>query len=1134
MLSDDDDELLERSSASDSCDDEEYDDSDSGAGSDDVDILELGEPGEELCQVGFQSCSVPIELYDLSDLGQVLSVDTWNSCLFEEERLSLAEYLPDLDEEAYMKTMKELFQGENFHFGSPIVKLFDMLKGGLCEPRVQVYQQGLNFLQKCKHYHMLQQYQNSMNDSLVKIRNTWAKCRGDSTKEKVRVLNLKRNRQSLMSDTDSDDWVLKKHKYGPKIAGLTDGSSQERAISLKRGKFEIQNPQRVLKLAGSEVSCVKKSMGHFSLENRGLETRPTAYASRHVSETSQGSRGQVKVEDDAENRKRDQNAAHGSKIDLPMSLRNFALHSRSRNAFDCKSQVLKRPRYFEKLQQPSYDGKIHEAFTLDHSVKKWKVGEEPYYVKKNVGPKRTFSPQMNDNYRSKSSLKNMGRESESEYDSSPRVDEEDTINPSRNKFGYPSDPLEGRRASVKSVSEFRKANIILKGNASDPRYLQKYSVKNLNSDFSCFADLPLKIGHMQRGIAAHSHSLTPSSYKNSYTGVRDSDAHGTPRLMGSKGKTPTAHLSGRQMTLTGCNSVAGKQKGKADVAYMDGSDESDYYLNSSPQKQVDDSSCLKVLGEKKLESESGHVPNVDGLKDSGLETKPAKKPFILITPTVHHDFSFSIIHFLSAVRIAMVTPNETENVNVEPPTVHPNENMDVSTAGRIGHNTPSALSVQEIINRVRSNPGDPCILEIQEPLQDLIRGALKIFSAKTAPLGAKGWKVLVSYETSLKGWSWVGPNPPISCDPDKVEEVTSSEGWGLPHKMLVKLVDSFANWLKNVQETLRQIGTLPPPPLALMQLNLDDPERFRDSRAQRSLATIGPSSEEVRSYFRKEEVLRYLLPDRAFSYTATDGRKSSVAPLRRCGGKLTSKAREHFMLKIDRPAHVTILCLVRDAAARLPGSIGTRADVCTLIRDSQYLVEDISDAQINQVISGALDRLHYERDPCVKFDGARKLWAYLHRDREEEDFQDDGTASTKKWRRPKKDPTEQTDRGTVDIADQETHGTQATITGSLSTHLYGLTCDLNIEPPSMPQGERKELEPPSMPQGERIELQSNVLRSNREEITPQFHPMSWAPINLNLLHENKMLRQEHSSIEDFGDKTFIRDRPVGLFRTGIS
>ncbi len=42
--------------------------------------------------------------------------------------------------------------------------------------------------------------------------------------------------------------------------------------------------------------------------------------------------------------------------------------------------------------------------------------------------------------------------------------------------------------------------------------------------------------------------------------------------------------------------------------------------------------------------------------------------------------------------------------------------------------------------------------------------------------------------------------------------------------------------------------------------------------------------------------------------------------------------------------------------------------------------------QLNNAVSGALDRLHYEKDPCVRYDGSRKVWIYLHRSRNEEDF----------------------------------------------------------------------------------------------------------------------------------------------------
>ena len=52
------------------------------------------------------------------------------------------------------------------------------------------------------------------------------------------------------------------------------------------------------------------------------------------------------------------------------------------------------------------------------------------------------------------------------------------------------------------------------------------------------------------------------------------------------------------------------------------------------------------------------------------------------------------------------------------------------------------------------------------------------------------------------------------------------------------------------------------------------------------------------------------------------------------------------MLTNDRPACITLLCLARDAAARLPDGVGTRADICELIKESQYMVEGIGDVQV--------------------------------------------------------------------------------------------------------------------------------------------------------------------------------------------
>jgi len=78
--------------------------------------------------------------------------------------------------------------------------------------------------------------------------------------------------------------------------------------------------------------------------------------------------------------------------------------------------------------------------------------------------------------------------------------------------------------------------------------------------------------------------------------------------------------------------------------------------------------------------------------------------------------------------------------------------------------------------------------------------------------------------------------------------------------------------------------------------------------------------------------------------------------------------------------------LARDAASRLPDGVGTRADILELIKHSQWLkIDGIDSTQLNNIVSGALDRLHYEQDPCVKYDSDRKLWIYLHKERSLDD-----------------------------------------------------------------------------------------------------------------------------------------------------
>lgn len=151
---------------------------------------------------------------------------------------------------------------------------------------------------------------------------------------------------------------------------------------------------------------------------------------------------------------------------------------------------------------------------------------------------------------------------------------------------------------------------------------------------------------------------------------------------------------------------------------------------------------------------------------------------------------------------------------------------------------------------------------------------------------------------------------------------------------------------------------------------------------------VQPATDDDIQEFRAQERHRYENPHLSFTYRQ-HGYESVVGPLRGVYSQspAATKARDHNTLIADRPNFVTILALVRDAAARLPNGEGTRWDICELLKSSQYIAQGTSDGVIQSIVSGALDRMHTEQDPCIKYDTKRKLWIYVHRNRSEDDFE---------------------------------------------------------------------------------------------------------------------------------------------------
>eukprot|EP00117_Sycon_ciliatum_P015660 scpid69541/ scgid4692/ Nuclear factor related to kappa-B-binding protein; DNA-binding protein R kappa-B; INO80 complex subunit G len=236
----------------------------------------------------------------------------------------------------------------------------------------------------------------------------------------------------------------------------------------------------------------------------------------------------------------------------------------------------------------------------------------------------------------------------------------------------------------------------------------------------------------------------------------------------------------------------------------------------------------------------------------------------------------------------------------------------------------------------------------------LVLPALRYLAAEDGAVSSfsplPGFAPMTDFKDRIQQWKWIGHGR----DSDTA---------------LKALCDHFLATRRDIVEP--DLGEKsPPPPLTVTDY------------------VVRASTRDEKGQFQSQESRRYANAHRSFTYHM-HGFFSVVGPVKGVFNKDSglSKAREHPLLISNRPACVTILSIVRDAAARLPNGEGTRAEICVLVRDSQYIAPSATDQSVHTVVSGALDRLHYEKDPCVRYDSNRKLWVYLHRNRSEEEFE---------------------------------------------------------------------------------------------------------------------------------------------------
>ena len=114
--------------------------------------------------------------------------------------------------------------------------------------------------------------------------------------------------------------------------------------------------------------------------------------------------------------------------------------------------------------------------------------------------------------------------------------------------------------------------------------------------------------------------------------------------------------------------------------------------------------------------------------------------------------------------------------------------------------------------------------------------------------------------------------------------------------------------------------------------------RLQNLKSHKGLCTIPDASEDEIYRYRRQEEERYNNPSRPWIYLNEDGSTSIVGPvIKKKAANIIQKPRDHPQLHSNRPAIVTLLCLARDAASRLPDGLGTQADIIELIKQSQWL-----------------------------------------------------------------------------------------------------------------------------------------------------------------------------------------------------
>ncbi|KAJ6680336.1 NUCLEAR FACTOR KAPPA-B-BINDING PROTEIN [Salix purpurea] len=165
--------------------------------------------------------AVPREIFDLQNLEEVLSYETWQNHLSEDERNFLTQFLPTgLDTE---EVVEALLAGDNFHFGNPLLRWGAALCSGNLHPDVVLCQEQHLKADKKAFYSKLQDYHIDMITYLQKLKDTWESSK-DPEKEILQKI-WRRSRSNADKRISPCDIESKFHGFEENVSATSESCS---------------------------------------------------------------------------------------------------------------------------------------------------------------------------------------------------------------------------------------------------------------------------------------------------------------------------------------------------------------------------------------------------------------------------------------------------------------------------------------------------------------------------------------------------------------------------------------------------------------------------------------------------------------------------------------------------------------------------------------------------------------------------------------------------------------------------------------------------------------------------------------------------------------------------------------------